>query len=261
MTVAAAALVGVLAWVARAQAMTWADSITLWRHAAAVTDRNYIAYENLAQAQRERGRLSESEANYRVALTLAPSHSPGYEAIIHNSLGMVLDREEKHDDARAQFGEAVRLSPGFAEGQINLANALAASGARAEAIPHFQAAIGLEPQLTEPRVGLGAVFLQEMRPAEAAVQYRDALKLDPALAEAHNGLGAALAMQSEDAAAMNEYQEALRLKPLPSAHLNVALLLIKQGDAAAARRHLETALSIDPAYEPARQALAYLSAK
>jgi Tfp pilus assembly protein PilF len=54
---------------------------------------------------------------------------------------------------------------------------------------------------------------------------------------------------------MREYQEALRLKPLPSAHLNIALLMIKSGDLAGARSHLETALSIDPGYTPAVQAL------
>jgi Tfp pilus assembly protein PilF len=37
--------------------------------------------------------------------------------------------------------------------------------------------------------------------------------------------------------------------------LNIALLLMKRGSAAEARRHLETALSLDPNYEPARQAL------
>jgi tetratricopeptide (TPR) repeat protein len=254
-SVAAAAVVVIAAGMARAQAATWSDSVTLWQHAAAVTENNYIAYENMAQAQRERGRLPESEANYRHALTLAPAHSPGYEAIIHNSLGMVLDREGKDDEARQHFVEAVRLSPGFAEGQINLANSLASSGATTDAIPHFQAAIALKPDYIEPRVGLGAVLLREGKPAAAIPEYREALRLDPRLAEAHNGLGGALAMEGQSDAAMAEYQEALRLKPLPSAHLNIALLLMKRGSAAEARRHLETALSLDPNYEPARQAL------
>ena len=55
---------------------------------------------------------------------------------------------------------------------------------------------------------------------------------------------------------MKEYREALRLKPeLPTAHLNIALLYMKRGDTADARRHLETALQVDPNYAPARQAL------
>ena len=60
---------------------------------------------------------------------------------------------------------------------------------------------------------------------------------------------------------MAEYREALRLKPdLPTAHLNIALLLIKKGDVADARRHLERALAIDPEYLPAQQALRAISA-
>lgn len=243
------------AWIARAQASTWSDSITLWTHAAAVTDRNYIAYENMAQAQRDRGQLVEAEANYRQALAFAPPLSPGYEAVIHNSLGMVLERAGRGDEARGHFADAVRLSPTFAEAQTNFANALASTGAFADAMPHYRAAIALKSDYTEPRIGLGASLLREGKPEDAIPQYRDALRLDPKLAEAHNGLGGALAMQGKDAEAMAEYKEALRLKPLPSAHLNIALLLAKRGDLVNARHHLETALSIDPDYTPAARAL------
>jgi Flp pilus assembly protein TadD len=260
--VAATAVVGVAAWAARAQAMTWSDSVTLWEHASRVTDRNYIAFENKGQALRERGQLADAESNYRKALELAPSHSPGYEAVIHNSLAMVLGREGKASEAREHFAAAARLSPGFAEARTNLANALASDGAFDEAIVHYRAAIDLKPEYTEPRVGLGAAFLRLHRAADAIPQYREALRLDPTLAEAHNGLGGALAMEGKDEDAMAEYREALRLKPgLPSAHLNVALLLIKRGDVPEARRQLETALSIDPDYAPARQALLAITPK
>jgi tetratricopeptide (TPR) repeat protein len=258
---AAVAIVLIAAWVARAQAATWSDSLTLWRHAAAVTDRNYVAYENLAQAQRERGQLDEAEANYRQALAMAAGPSAAYAAIIHNSLGMVLERGGRSGEARDHFAEAARLDPRFAEAQTNLANALAGAGAFAEAVPHYRVAIELQPEYTEPRVGLGAALLREGNAADAAAQYREALRLDPRLAEAHNGLGGALATAGKTDEAMAEYQEALRLKPLPSAHLNIALLLIKKGDVAEARRHLETALSIDPNYAPASQALSYLQTR
>ena len=96
---------------------------------------------------------------------------------------------------------------------------------------------------------------------DAIAQYREALRLDPKLAEAHNGLGAALATAGHADEAMAEYEKALELKPLASAHLNIALLLIKRGQIAEARRQLETALSVDPGYMPARQTLDYLSTK
>ena len=260
--VVAGVLVAIAAVVARAQAATWADSVTLWQHAQRVTDRNYIAYENMAQALRERGQFAEAEANYRKALELAPAQSPGYEAVIHNSLAMVLEAAGKSEEAGEHFAAAVRLNPWFAQARNNLGNALAASGVFDDAIVNYRAAIDLDASYTDPRVGLGAVYLRQRRPADAIPYYRDALRLDPALAEAHNGLGLALAMQGKDEDAMTEYRQALRLKPdLPSAHLNVALLLIKRGEIPEAKRHLETALSIDPTYAPALQALQAITPK
>ena len=254
-----ALIVAACAVTARAQTEHWIDSVALWQHAARVTDGNYIAYENTGQALRERGQLEEAKANYEEALRLAPGHSPGYEAIIHNSLGLVLVREGKSDEALPHFAEAVRLSPAFAEAHSNYANGLAADGRFADAIVHYRAALASKPDFTEALVGLGGALLREGRAVDAAVQYREALRLDPRLAQAHNGLGGALSLEHQDDDAMAEFSRALELKPdLPSAHLNIAILLLRRNDVAGARRQLETALSIDPSYEPARNALAQL---
>jgi tetratricopeptide (TPR) repeat protein len=252
----AMALVVVSAIAARAQVAHWSDSVSLWQHATRVTPESYIAHENLGQALRELGRLEEARASYEKALEHAPARSPGYLAVIQNSLGMVLTREGKTRDALDHFAAAARLNPGFAEAQSNLGNALAAEGRLAEAVERYREAVRLKPEYTEPRVGLGGALLRQGDAAGAIPSYREALRLDPDLAQAHNGLGAALAMEGHDEEAMAQYTEALRLKPdLPTAHLNVAMLLIRKGDVAQARRHLETALSIDPGYVPAQQAL------
>jgi len=249
-------LVAGAAAVATGQASHWADSVTLWQHAARVTPDSYIAFENLGQALRERGELDASAARYQQALTLAPAGSPAYQAVIHNSIGLVLIRQGRQDAAAIEYAEAARLNPNFAEAQSNLGNTLAASGHFAEAVGHYQAAVRLKGDFTEALVGLGSALLQEQRAEEAAAAYGEALRADPRLAQAHNGLGAALAIQGQDARALAEYVEALRLKPdLPTAHLNIAVLLIKEGRFAEARAHLQTALSIDPRYEPARTLL------
>ena len=259
---AALALVIACAIVARGQAAHWQSSLTLWEHAARVTPASYIAHENLGQALRELGRLDESRASYERARTLAPAHSPGYVAVIDNSLGLVLTRQGRIGEARESFAAAVQRSPGFAEARTNLGNALAADGRLAEAMEHYREAIRLKPDYVEPRVGLGGALLRSGRASDAAVHYRDAIALDPGLAQAHNGLGGALATEGRDDDAMTEYREALRLNPeLPSAHHNIALLFVKKGNVAQARRHLETALSIDPGYEPARRALTALTPK
>ena len=252
----AVALVVACAIAARAQAAHWEDSVMLWQHATRVTPESYIAHENLGQALRERGQLDEAKASYERALANAPSRSPGYLAVIQNSLGMVLARQGKTAAALERFSAAVRQNPGFAEAQSNLGNALASEGRLPEAIQHYLEAVRLKPNYTEPRVGLGSALLSQRDAAGAIPHYREALRLDPKLAQAHNGLGAALAMEGHDDQAMSEYTEALSLKPdLATAHLNMAILFIKRGEVAQARRHLEEALSIDPGYQPAQQAL------
>ncbi len=262
MTGIAAALVAACAVTARAQAAHWSDSVSLWRHATRVTPGSYIAHENLGQALRELGHLDEARASYERALARAPARSPGYLAVIHNSIGMVLTRQQRTSEALEHFAAAARLNPGFAEARSNLGNALAAGGRLVEAIGEYREAVRLKPEYTEPRVGLGSALLTQGKAVEAIPHYREALRLDPDLAQAHNGLGGALAMTGHADEAMAQFAHAVRLKPdLPTAHLNIALLLMKKGDIAEARRHLETALSIDPAYQPALQALRAIDSK
>jgi tetratricopeptide (TPR) repeat protein len=252
-------LIAASAVASRAQVLTWADSETLWRHAIEVVPRNYLAYQNLGEALRDRNRLDEALTNLRLALEDAPPNSPGLEAMIHNDLGLVLSRKGQTGEAAREFDEAVRLDPVFAEAQLNLANALAAEGRLTDAEPHYAAAIALKPDLVEPQVGLGGVLLEQRRPAEAIPHFETALRLDPAVPQAHNGLGAAYAMQGREADALREYDEALRLDPsLVTAHFNAAVLMLKQGRTDEARRHLDAALQIDPGYAPATQLRARL---
>jgi protein O-mannosyl-transferase len=254
LAVASTLVVLACAVAARAQTAHWRTSVDLWRHAVLATPESYIAYENLAQALRERGELEESRAMYERALSVAPAHSPAYVAVIQNSLGLVLTREGRPQDARARFEAAVAANPAFAEPHGNLGNALAAEGKYADAVEHYRIAIKLKPDFTEAQLGLGSALLSQGDAAEAIGHYREALKLDPSLAQAHNGLGASLAREGRDDEAMAEYEEALRLKPdLTTAHFNLAMLLVKRGRLADARRHAETALTIDPQYEPAHR--------
>ena len=52
------------------------------------------------------------------------------------------------------------------------------------------------------------------------------------------------------------------MKPdLTTAHFNLAMLLVKRGRLADARRHAETALTIDPQYEPAHRLWLWLRAQ
>ena len=53
--------------------------------------------------------------------------------------------KSKHDEAIAEYREAIRLKPDFAEAHNNLGNALQAKGKLDEAIAEYREAIRLKP--------------------------------------------------------------------------------------------------------------------
>ncbi|HEY7214119.1 MAG TPA: hypothetical protein VIC28_05775 [Thermoanaerobaculia bacterium] len=66
------AVVLALAVVTRAQVRRWENSVTLFQHALAATEGNYVAHLGLAKAFMQEKRWSEAAASYRAALTLRP---------------------------------------------------------------------------------------------------------------------------------------------------------------------------------------------
>jgi tetratricopeptide (TPR) repeat protein len=296
--VAAAAVMVVAACVplAHAQVGYWADSLVLWQHAAAVTTNNYVAYEKIGEAFRDRGSLDDAYTWYAQALAHSERRSPRYRATLLNDLGLVDTPRNRLQAAESEFRSGIDLDSTFAEAHANLGNVLASTGRLPDAMTEYSTALRLDPSMTEAELGLGAALINQQRPADALPHYEAAARARPEMAEAHSGLGAALALTGHDDQAIAEYQKALAIAPgLASAHVNLAAVLVRQGkideaidqltqalaaDArqpawhvelahllvergriADARTHLQAALAIDPNFTPARQALAALSGK
>ena len=158
----------------RVQVGTWADSVSLFTHALAVTSHNWTA---------------------------------------HNNLGGVFSEQGKTEDAIAQFEQALRIRPDFAEGHYNLALALDRSGRLPEAIEQYGEALRLRPDYAEAHYNLGNTLLRSGRLPEAIEQYGSALRLRPDDANAHNNLAIALNRSGRRAEAIAQYREALRIKP------------------------------------------------
>jgi tetratricopeptide (TPR) repeat protein len=242
--------------VARAQVHHWSDSEALWRHAVNVTADNRRGYENLGQALRERGQLTEAYSSYERALALS---SPTHKAVIHNAMGLVAIGQNRVKDAITHFQAAIGISPVLAEARTNLGNALSADGRHAEAIEHYRIALQLSPDSAETQLGIAGALSTMRRFDEARTHYREAIRLQPGLAEAHSGLGTALAQTGDFDGAVRELSEAVRLNPgLVNANLNLGLILAQRGDRARAIFHLEAALRLAPSLSVARDALAAL---
>ncbi len=213
-----------LALVSWKQVRHWRDDVTLFEHALAVTEDNWLVHYGLAGALAQRGRLAEARQHFVEAARINPT---GPWAQI--GLGYALEQEGRLDRAVAAYREAVRLMPTLVDGHVSLGNALLVLGNAAEAGGSFAEAVRLRPLSAEGHFGLGVASGLQGRIAEAAGHFAQAVRLEPEWAEAHDCLGTALLEGGEPAAAIEHFAEAVRLKPelaLARAHWEAARLAL-----------------------------------
>ena len=217
------------------------------------------AHINLGVALDHRGKRDEAIAEFREALRLKPDL-----AMAHYSLGIALlrsgeagrgdrrvprgdpaqarlrrgpqqprqrpARPGEADEAIAEYREAMRLKPDFAEAHINLGVALRDQGKLDEAIAEYREALRLKPDHAEAHSNLGLALSDQGKLDEAIAEYREAIRLKPDHAMPRYNLGNALGDQGKLDEAIAEYREAIRLKPdLAEAHINLGNALRIKG--------------------------------
>jgi Flp pilus assembly protein TadD len=239
-----AASAAVTAWAvaARAQVLTWKDSVTLWEHTLRVTEDNHRAHNNLGHALARAGRTREAVAHYGEALRLRPGYPEA-----HNNLALALAGEGRLEDAIDHYRAALRGVPDYAEAHNNLGLALASQGRLDAAAAQLEQAVRVAPASPEAHNNLGSVLARRRQYDAAARHLREALRLAPDHAEAHENLALSLAEQGRASEAAGHYREALRSRPhSPRAHVGLGHLLVRQGQYAEAAAHYEAALRLAP---------------
>ncbi len=160
---------------------------------------------------------------YHDELTLwqdAALHQP-HDPLVHANLGIALDRSGRHDEAVAEFTEAVRLDPNSFQTQYNFARALESSDQLNEAIEHYRDALRLQPEHAASHNNLGRLLAASGDSQAAATHYEMAIDLDPRLSEAHNNLGSLLISYGHTHAAIEHFEQSLRLKADSATHSNL----------------------------------------
>lgn len=165
-----------VAWLActTMQLRHWQDNETLFTHARAVTQNNYVADTIVARMLMSRGQLEEARACLASALRARPTYGQALAA-----MGELHAAQGKFDDAIRFFAEALRLEPYLSDTQNAWGGALLAQGKPQEALEHFIVATRLDPTLAEADFNRGLAYRQLRRPVEAAEAFRRALRSQP----------------------------------------------------------------------------------
>jgi tetratricopeptide (TPR) repeat protein len=197
-----------LSIVSHMQVGHWANSITIFEHAIAVTGGSWVAHNNLGKALTDLGSDTEAFHHYSDALRYNPNS-----AHIHLNFGSALLARGKIDEAVDHFDQALKLDPDFAEAYNNLGLAHVRRGHIEDAVYFFRIALQKNPYHANANQNLKLAISIQEKINRTVRRMRQSLNID--LAE--SGLDLKLVELSERKRdlieTVNNFQTALSRQP------------------------------------------------
>lgn len=213
-------VVSILGCLTYRQVAYWRDDETLWRYTLSVTERNYMAHDNLAIALAKQGRSDEAVVQFRAAaalhqyppnqiLTLAfyelrvghpqeaieecdsalrTSADPKVQAIAWSELGQARLQLRHYDQAAESLQNALRLNP--EDGTALMGSGILAlrQGQSDAAITQLTHAVKVDPSAVNFLL-LAQALRRAGRPAEADSALAQAQRISPDLSQAQIAAG------------------------------------------------------------------------
>ncbi|MBI2194435.1 MAG: tetratricopeptide repeat protein [Planctomycetes bacterium] len=249
---AAGLVLAALAAGTSAQIRHWRNSVTLFRHALRLNERNALAHVNLGAALAEMGKYEHAESHLARALEIDPD-----DAEAHNNLGVLLAGRDRPTEAREHLRQAVRLSPHNAEAFNNLGSLEMKGGDLDAASACLAEAVRLQPGHAAAHFNLGLLLAGKGRLEEAEWHFRACLEARSDHAAAHNNLGNLLARRGRLAEAVEHLREALRLQPgYSGARYNLGIVLSRERRWTEAAEQFSRVVQADPGHAEAFYQLA-----
>ena len=220
----------------------WKNTNLLFENVLRKTENNFIVHNYLGVVLDKQGNAEESVKHLKKALEINPYYSRA-----RNNLGVIFEREGRHDEAIAHYKRAIQVKPDYADAHNNLGFALNKKGRTEEAIYHYQKALSIDPDYADAHNNLGIALAQKGRLNEAMSHYYEAIRINPYYVEAHNNLGAALLYMGKPEDAILHFKKAVRLDPSQErTHANLGMVLGQLGRFDEAVYHLKKTIEINP---------------
>lgn len=231
-------------------------AIACYENAARLDPASFTWPYELGLATAQRGDLEAAAAAYRRALALSPENAPARLRLAEVEL-----TDGRLEEAAAGFRPVLEEEGYAAAAHYGLGRVELARGDAAEALTHFDAALALEPEAGVVHHSRGLALRQLgrldearealARPANAEVAFPDPLAerlatlAESAGAFLQRGNRALVAGRLDEAVAA--YRRAVEADPeAVEARRNLALALLRHGDAKAAVEALQAGLAHDP---------------
>jgi protein O-mannosyl-transferase len=188
----------------------WQSNLTLWSHALAVTQNNFIAEDNLGGALILEGEEEESHPHFEAAARINPK-----DAMSRSNLGTYFQTHHQMRQAIAEYKAAVDLTsdPGLlAQAYANLGAAQRALGDDDQARASFDQSLRLNPRQFNAWLGMGLLARKQGKLQEAIDDLTYSIGLQ-ASAESYFELGQTFVQAGQIPMARGAYQQALQIDP------------------------------------------------
>jgi tetratricopeptide (TPR) repeat protein len=239
---ASCAAIIALAWCAHVQASCWRNGESLWRHALAVTSRNFFAHDGLGHFLLNNGRINEAIEQFETALKIAPDFDRA-----ETNLMVALTKKGNPDEMIARLQSLLREHPNDADAHYNLGNALLKKGDSRAAIAAYEKALSIQGRYPAAHYNLGLALDQNSRTDEAIAHFQQAVEQNPDYAAAYYVLGNDLLRKGRVNDAIAAYEHALKIQPkYPEVENNIGLALLQNGRPSEAIAHWENCLAVQP---------------
>jgi len=191
------------AWI---QAGYWRDNVTLYSHAVAVTEKNWMALTNLGAAYEESGKPQEAVICYQKALRIKPEYAHAW-----YNLGVASGKLGRVQESIGYYREVLRIDPTYVNAWYNLGLASAKQGQLQEAIGYFLETVRIKPGNALAWYNLGVAHARLGLIQEAIGYIRESLRMDPKYAKAWQLQGIIYEKLGRRKEAEDSFREAERL--------------------------------------------------
>jgi len=147
-------------------------------------------------------------ADFNEAIRLKPNYANAF-----LSRGNAYDHQRDYDHAIADYTKAIHLKPDYTEALLNRGMAYNIKRDYDHAIPDLNEAIRLDPKLVWAFHNRGAAYYYKNDYERALSDFNEAIRLDPNTAWAFIGRGAIYDVKGDYDRALADFNEAIRLLP------------------------------------------------
>jgi Tfp pilus assembly protein PilF len=241
----------------------WKNTFTLFDHAIAVTDGNYMAYNNRGAYLVDEGKYREAEADFRKALAIKPDFDDA-----NGNLGHLLDKQGHPADGLVYIRRAIAanpgpaaVNPGMVAAHLDLGEALSDLGRVDEAIDEYKWVLAHDPQNEDALNNYGVSLAMKGQLAEAEDRIAAAIRLKPTDASAQANLGNVHSLMGRIDQAIEDYRRSLALKPAAETHFDLGTAFLQKHNLAEAAEQYESALKLRPVDPEAHARLGFVFAQ